>query len=102
MSGGAGTSKAARRLWKGPSAASGFSLGVPAQQLLSDAATEASASSAGETDGGASDAERAAEEEMEAVEDLLETAAAMAAAQDPVSALSRCSPWGCPLCDDTL
>ena len=37
---------------------------------------------------------------MEAVEDLLESAAAMAAAQDPVSALSRCGLCASAICKD--
>ena len=80
----AGSSKA-RRLWKGPSSASGYSLGVGAEQLLAD--VDAPAAAAADVDGGVSETETV--EDLEAMEDLLESAAAMAAAQDPVSALSR-------------
>jgi len=86
----AGSSKA-RRAWKGPSSASGFSLGAGAQELLADVELPAAVAVA-EPDGGTSDAETVAAEDMEAIEDLLESAAAMAAAQDPVSTLSRCAP----------
>ena len=86
-----GSSKA-RRLWKGPSSASGFSLGAGAQELLADVELPAAAGAAAEPDGAASDAETVAAEDMDAIEDLLESAAAMAAAQDPVSTLSRCAP----------